>query len=443
MIQGFEGLLVRPQDAEYESGRVLWNRVHEGRPRLIARCASELDVARAIRYAREEGLALSVRSGGHNFAGFSLTDGGLLIDARGLRGVRIEPGRVGLGAGLRWGDVDAALAPEGLITPGGSVSKVGVAGFSLGTGLGWLGRRHGLTGDNLVGATVVTAAGETLRVSAEEHPELFWALRGGGGGFCVVTEFRALTHPLPTPVAGTLIRPLDGSARVLTRLLEVTAAAPATFTWAAVLTCAPPDPALPPSLRGRPVMLVPVLSTGPDAALVEEVRRVVGAEIDTVGPSPFAAFQTASDGAAPEGLRWDVRSEWLTGLDAAAIEHAVGMAGRLPSPLSNVLFRPLGGAIAAPDAPDTPFSFRAAGFLVEVIANWAEGEGKAERAWMTEAWEGLRRLSAGGPDVNHLGVGEDVTRARTAYSPDALARLDAVRAAYDPEGVFPSPLLTP
>ncbi|MBW8485847.1 FAD-binding oxidoreductase [Actinomadura parmotrematis] len=442
MIEGFRGRLVAPGDGGYDGLRRVWNEAVTARPLLIARCADARDVALAVRHARDRGLPLTVRSGGHNFAGRALVEGGVVIDVRDLTGVDVDPARrvARIGAGLRWGQVDPALQAHGLATAGGSVSKVGVPGFTLGTGLGWLGRSHGLAGDNLLGATVVTAEGETLDVGPDSHPDLYWALRGGGGGLGVLTELRMRLFPLVRPAAGTLVHPLAGAASVISQVIEATADAPASLSWAAVLTCAPPDPFFPAEVRGRPVLLLPVFSTAGEDEHVARLRRIGRPLLDTVGPTDLCAFHTSTDEAAPDGMRWDVRSEWLTGLDGAAVEHSVSAIEEAGSPLSELLFRPLGGAIAAPDAPATPFSHRAAGHLVEVIANWADGDGAAERAWMERAWAGLRRLSAGGPDVNHLGLTEGPDRIRTAYAPQVLERLLAVRRAYDPDGAFRSVL---
>ncbi|MEU9019751.1 FAD-binding oxidoreductase [Actinomadura sp. NPDC048394] len=311
----------------------MWNEAVQSRPALLARCAGTDDVALAIGHAHDNGLPLTVRAGGHNFAGRSLADGGVVIDVRDLTGIAVDPGRrvARLGAGLRWGRVDPVLQEHGLATTGGSVSKVGVAGFSLGTGLGWLGRLHGLAGDNLTGATVVTADGAVRDVGPHADPDLYWALRGAGTGLGVVTEFRMRLFPVVRPVTGVLIHRLEDAHNVLWQAVEATADAPSHLNWAAVLTCAPPVPALPDDVQGRPVFLVPVFSTSPD------------------------------------------------------------------------------------------------------------GDGAAERAWTEKGLAGLLHLSAGGPDINHLGLDEDPARARAAYSPATRARLAGIKKTYDPGNAFTSP----
>ncbi len=445
MIDGFRGSVVVPDDPAYDDARRIWNRAAGGRPALIARCADADDVSRAVRLARSRGLPMTVRAGGHSFAGWSMIEDSVVLDLRDLTAVTVEEDRriAHLGAGLRWGAVDHALRESDLATAGGSVSTVGVSGFTLGTGLGFLSRSLGLAGDNVLGATVVTADGEIAQVGLNADPELFWALRGGGG--CgVVTQWQMQLHQVRMPVAGPLIYPIEQAAQVLRQVLQITHTAPADFSWAAILTTAPPDPALPASIRGKPALLLPVFSTSADAdAVVAQLRRSTRPVLDLAGRTPLAAFHRSSDAAAPDGNCWDVRSEWLHELDETALQDAADLLGRASSPLSEVLLRPLGGAVAAPNAPDTPFSFRSAAFLVEVIAHWAEGDGAAERAWMVQTWSALRRLSAGGADVNHLGLGEGPDRACSAYHPDVLARLAAVRRAYDPDGVWLSPLVHP
>ncbi|MDL4818566.1 FAD-binding oxidoreductase [Actinomadura opuntiae] len=444
MIKGFKGRLLTPGDAGYDDHRRIWNEAVQARPSLLARCADTDDVALAIGHAHDRGLPLTVRAGGHNFAGRSLADGGVVIDVRDLNGIAVDLERrvAHLGAGLRWGQVDPVLQEHGLATTGGSVSKVGVAGFSLGTGLGWLGRLHGLAGDNLTGATIVTADGAVRNVGQHTDPDLYWALRGAGTGLGVVTELRMRLFPLVRPTTGMLIHRIDNANDVLWQVVEATADAPSHLNWAAVLTCAPPVPALPGDVQGRPVFLVPVFSTSPDGVddpHVQALRRIGRPLLDTIAPTDFCTFQTSTDDAAPDGTRWDVRSEWLTRLDGPAIDHAAAMIEEASSPLGEFLFRPLGGAIAAPDAPDTPFSYRPAAFMTEVIANWPHGDGAAERAWTEKGLAGVLHLSAGGPDVNHLGLDEDPARARAAYSPATLNRLAAIKKTYDPANAFTSP----
>jgi len=442
-IAGFSGRVITRHDRDYPAARTIWNQAHDRRPAVIAQCRGRGDVAAALRHARERGLPVAVRAGGHNFAGVASIQDGLVIDVRGLDGITVDPAArtARIGAGLTWGAVDRVLERHGLVTTGGSVSAVGVAGFTLGSGLGWLGRAHGLAGDNLIAAEVVTAAGDAVTADADHHPDLYWALRGGTGNFGVVTAFTMRLFPLAGPVAGTLIYPITEAPAVLRRLRDTIAGAPDAVNWAAVLTTAPQAPALPGDVRGRPVLLTPVFCAGSDPAAraaLDRVRAIGRPVFGTVGPVPFRVFQTAADDSAPGGMSWDVRSEWLSALDDAAIDHAVAMASASPSPLSEFLFRPLGGAVGGASAPGTPFSYRDAAFLTEVIANAPAGTPAPHRDWLEASLAGLLHLSSGGPDVSHIGIAEDPARVARAFSPAVRDRLAAVKRACDPDKVFGS-----
>ncbi|NUR31053.1 MAG: FAD-binding oxidoreductase [Catenulispora sp.] len=430
-IKGFTGQVVERGQSDFARVAGIWNRAVDRTPRLIARCRVADDVAAAVRHAVAADLPLAVRAGGHNFAGHALVDDGLVIDLRGLRDLRVEGQVLEAGAGLRWADVDAATAPYGLAAAGGSVSTVGVAGFTLGTGLGWLGRAHGLAADNLLSAQVVTAEGAIVEADLDSHPDLFWALRGGCGNFGVVTSFRFRLHPMEAePPAGMMTFPIERAAEIIARVTDLSV--PDGLAYSTVLTSPP--------FAGGPVLMVTALFTGTpgEARTAMALLREATGEplIDTIAPTPFPAFQSSIDESAPDGLRWDVRSEWLTHLDDAAIEAAVEAARTAPTPLCEVLYRPLGGAVAT--GPDTPFSYRHAGFLIEIIANWADGDGEREREWMRRTWRTQSRLSAGGPDVNHIGLDEGPDRIRAAYSPGAYARLTGIKRAYDPGNLFRS-----
>lgn len=436
-LDGVRGRVIRPDDAEYEGARRIFNGAVDRKPALVVQCAEVGDVVRTVRYAREGELPLSVRAGGHNFAGHALCDGGVVIDLRPLRAATVDPGqRLAVAqAGLTWGQFDAVTQRHGLAAPGGSISTVGVAGYSLGSGLGWLGRPYGLAGDSLLGAEVVTADGEVITVGDRQHPELFWALRGGCGNFGVVTALRFRVHPVSTVVAGTLAFSLQDAPQVLRAVVDQTAGAPDTFNWTAVYVTLPPAPVFPEAVRGQAVMLLNLCSFDG-----EPWRPAAAPLFDTVGPMPYADLQRSADAAAPEGAHWDVRSEWLRDLDDEAMRAMADLARAAESPLYEIVIRPLGGAIARRAADATPFSFRHAGFLLEVIAGWFPDDprGDQHRAWMQRTWERLAPLSAGGPDVSHIGVGEGVERVRAAYAPATYERLVEVKRRYDPDNVFRS-----
>lgn len=441
-LSGFRGTLLRPDDAGFEASRHIFNRRFDGRPSAIARPLDAADVAVAVRAARSARVPFAVRAGGHNFAGYAVPDAGLVLDVRGLRRISVDVDRrhVTVGAGLTWGEVDLFTHRHGLAAAGGSMSKVGVGGFTLGTGLGWLATAHGLAADNLLGCAVVTAEGTLLEAGPDREPDLFWALRGGTGNFGVVTEFRFRLHEVHTVIGGTLVYPIAEAARVVRAVRDATLEAPDKLSWAAVFCHAPPLPPWPRQHWGRPVLLVPVCWCGPLAAgekVIALLRAAAGPpQLDLIQPITYPEFQRSADASAPDGACWDVRSEWLSTLDDAAVDALVDAAHTITAPLSEVLVRPLGGCVA--DGPDTPFSYRAAGWLLEVLAGWYPGDDAqaGHLAWMERAWRSLLRVSAGGPCISHLGVGEGPARARAAYNPATLRRLADVKRRYDPDRIF-------
>jgi FAD/FMN-containing dehydrogenase len=434
--------VVTPGDPGYDDARAIFNRLVDRRPARVVRCSSAADVAAAIRKAREDGLPLAVRAGGHNFGGHAQVEGGVVVDLRGLTTVEVDPGtrRVVTGTGLRWAEYDAATHEHGLATPGGSISTVGVSGFTLGTGLGWLGRHRGLAHDNLVAVELVTADGDIRHVDDDADPELMWALRGGCGNFGVVTAMHFAAHPLTTLVGGTLLVDVDGAADAL-RAVSDLGPLPPELSWTAVLVQVPPAGPFPPELAGRPALMVNVMVDG-DAGLraLEKLRVVVPAVADTVTTHPYPAFQRAADPSAPWGACWDVRSEWLHPLGDTEIGALVQAAREARSPLFEIVLRPLGGAIAERAADATAFSFRHADLLLEVIAGWFPGDpdGAAHRAWMSRTWESVLGRSCGGADVNHLGLDETPEHVRSAWSAPTYARLQQVKRRLDPDEVFTS-----
>ncbi|MFI6449228.1 FAD-binding oxidoreductase [Kitasatospora sp. NPDC050543] len=435
------GTLVRPGDAAYDEAREVWNAAHDGRPALIVRCAGTADVIRAVEFARSQNLLVAVRGGAHSIAGFSTCDGGIVIDLSAMKGVRVDPAgrRAVAQPGLTWGELDHETQAFGLAVTGGLVSSTGVAGFTLGGGVGWLLRRHGLACDNLVGADVVTADGRLVHADAEENPELFWALRGGGGNFGVVTSFEFELHPVgPQVLAGLVIYPAAEAQQVVSRWRDLTAAMPDELTTLVNLTTAPPLPFLPESVHGtRIVVLAGMYAGGMEAgeAAVRPLRSLGTPLADVMGPMPYLGMQTLLDPLWTRGAYNYFTSAFVEPTDQA-IDAVLGAHLSTPTPFSEVHLHHLGGAFGRVPADATAFSQRDASMLCNVIARSPGPEDfDGHIAWARGAREEIARHGNGGMYVNFTGdAAEDKVRA--AY-PDAVhARLVRVKDEYDPTNLF-------
>src|SRR5918999_312488 len=340
-IEGFAGTVLTPGDERYDAARAVFNGAIDRRPALVAEVADAHDVAAAIAHGRGLDLPIAVRAGGHSGAGYGVVDDGLVIDVRALRRVEVAPAarRVRAGAGLTWAQLDAATQAHGLAVTGGRVSHTGVAGLTLGSGSGWLERMHGLTADNLVGATVVTANGGVVRASAHEHPDLFWALRGGGGNFGVVTEFELALHPVgPDVLGGVLIFEWSRAGEVLAAYRDIMLAAPDELGGCAALQLAPPAPFVPRALVGERVLSLVVAAFG-DLAGAERLvapLRALAPAVDAVGPMPYIALQAMLDAGNPHGMQNYWKASFLDDLPDRAIGDLVAAAGGIPSPLTVV-----------------------------------------------------------------------------------------------------------
>jgi FAD/FMN-containing dehydrogenase len=441
-IAGFRGPVLGPGDAGYDEARAIWNGAIDRRPALIARCTGTADVVAAVRHAGERGLDLSVRGGGHHVAGHSLCDGGLVVDCSPMRGVLVDAGkrRAGVRAGVLWGELDAATQRCGLATTGGVVTHTGIAGLTLGGGIGWLMRKHGLTADNLLSARVVTAAGEVVRAGAAEDADLLWALRGGGGNFGVVTRFEYRLHEVgPRVLAGALMWPLEAAPAALRLYRDVAADAPDELTSILILRRAPDLAFVPEELRGRPVLIVAVCWAGDPAVGARALRslREHGPPLlDRVAPRPYLEHQSMLDPVVPHGLHWYWRSCRLPRLADPVLDLLVEHAGRITSPLSYTVLFQLGGAVGRVAEDATACSHRSAGFDVNVNAGWRPGDEASEShvAWARGLHQALEPHSSG-VYVNFL-MDEGEDRLRAAYGTAKLARLAALKARYDPGNVF-------
>ena len=436
------GPLLRPGDAGYDATRAIWNGMIDRRPALVVRAGGAADVVEAVNFARTHDLLLAVRGGGHNIAGNALCDGGLVIDFSAMRGIHVDPRTrtARVQPGICWGDLDRETQLFGLATPGGIVSTTGVAGFILGGGFGWLSRKYGMTVDNLRSVDVVVADGRVLTASAENHSDLFWGLRGGGGNFGVATSFELKLQPVgPTVMAGMVLHPMDQAREVLRFYRDFAATAPDEVGSTALLRIAPPAPFLPTEIHGKPVVGI----VASHAGSVEEGERALrplkqfGAPVvDLIAPKPYVKHQAMLDAAAPSGRHYYWKSEYLPSLSDTVIETAIGYASRLSSPLTAVLIFQLGGAISRIDESSTAVANRGAAFVFNIQSSWLEPtESERHVSWTREFWSAIRPFATGGVYMNFLTSEEGEARIRAAYGPN-YDRLVELKNRYDPTNLL-------
>jgi FAD/FMN-containing dehydrogenase len=435
----FNGELLAPNDPQYDDARAIWNGAIDRRPALIARCRDAHDVAAALRLARERDLQIAVRGGGHGVAGVAVNDGGLVVDLTLMRAIAVDSASRTARAqgGVLWGELDAATQAHGLATVGGIVTHTGIAGLTLGGGIGWLMRRCGATVDNFVGAEVVTPEGAI--VTADE--ELMWGLRGGGGNFGVVTEFEYRLHEVgPTVLAGPLYYALDDAPEVLRHYRDFIASAPDELTTILNLRQAPPLPILPPDLHGRPVVAIITCWAGdPEEGerALQPLRRFGTPLIDLIAPRPYVELQSLFNPAVPHGWHYYWKSWELPPLTDQAIDALVAQAAAITSPRSYIIVFQLGGAMTRVGEDDMAFGQRGEGHDVNINAVWLEDDPDPDRhtAWARDTYAALERHGVGRTYVNFLGD-EGSARVRAAYGPEKYARLQALKRVYDPENVL-------
>jgi FAD/FMN-containing dehydrogenase len=425
----------------YEDARRIWNRMVQRRPALIARCRSAGDVLHAIRFAREHDLLISVRGGGHNIAGNALVEDGLLIDLAPMRATRVDPVRriARTEAGITLGEFDRDTQTFALATPLGINSTTGIAGLTLGGGYGWLSRSHGLTVDNLLSADVVTADGAFVTASEQENSDLFWALRGGGGNFGVVTSFEFGLHRTgPQVLAGLIVHPFTHAAELLRRYRDVMHAAPDALSAWVVLRKAPPLPFLPESVHGQEVVVIAVCHVGDFDAGERALRPLRGIGIphaDVVGPTSYLGFQTAFDPLLAPGARNYWKTHNFTTLDDELIDTIVAKVADLPGPLSEIFLAHLGGAVSRRPDDATAYMGRGAQFVMNVHARWDDDDMDVNFiSWARDVHAATAPYAAGGAYVNFL-TQEEQGRVRDAYGSN-YERLAAIKAKYDPSNVF-------
>ena len=448
----FTGRVITAADGDYDQARSVWNGAIDAHPAVIARCAGAHDVAAAAGFAQDAGLEISVRGGAHNFGGAAVGDGGLTIDLSARCQVTVDPGartaRVGGGATLA--QLDAATQAHGLATPGGTVSHTGIGGLTLGGGFGWLTPQFGLSCDNLLSAQVVTAAGQVVRASADQHPDLFWALRGGGGNFGVVTEFEFQLHPVgPLAQLGLFFWDLEDGQAALTLAQQVTAGLPPRMGALIAGLNAPPAPFVPEQHHFRPGYALIVAAFGADAEharLADQIRSALPPLFEFITPIPYTGLQQIIDEAVPWGILAYEKALYLDALSPEVISIITAQMQRKQSPMSQLLAVPMGGAFC--QVPDEATAFggsRAPGVMVNAAAIAPEpGLLAADRDWARQVWQDLLPYAPGtGSYVNFM-TDYEADRVRATYGPDKYQRLARIKAQYDPGNVFHrNPNITP
>jgi FAD/FMN-containing dehydrogenase len=438
----FHGQLLRPGDRRYDQFRPVFNAMFDRHPAIIARCVDAADVATSLYFARATRLPVAVYGGGHGVTGNAVCDGGIVVDLRPMKGLSVDPRArtCRAEAGLTWGELDAATQEHGLAVTGGRVSTTGVSGLVLGSGSGWIERKHGYTADNLLSVQLVTADGQILTASESENPELFWGTRGGGGNFGVVTSFEFRLHPLgPEVLAGMLLYPAPAAAAVLRNFQQVMAEAPDEVGGAVALTTAPDADMVPGAVRGRPVVSVVVCYAGPAADGEEALRplREFGPPaVDLVRPMPYVDLQRLIDPANPKGMRNYWTADFLADLPGKAIETICRNHLSAPSPLSQIILIPGGGALARIPEDRMAFGQRQAPFNIHILSMWADrADDAANIAWTRRFSAAMKPFTTGRVYLNFIGdEGED--RVRAAFGPQVYARLQALKDRYDPHNLF-------
>jgi FAD/FMN-containing dehydrogenase len=434
------GALLSSSDAGYEQARPVYNAMIEKRPALIAHCMDVADVIAAVNFAREHKLTLAIRGGGHNGPGMGTCDDGLVVDLSGMKGIRVAPSArtVRVEGGCTWGEVDHATHAFGLATPSGFISSTGVGGLTLGGGIGYLSRTLGLTLDNLLSVDVVLADGSFVTANAEEHPDLFWAVRGGGGNFGVVTSFLFQLHPISTVYGGPIFWPLEQAAALLKFWKNFILTAPEEINgWFGFVTV-PPVAAFPEQYHLKKMCVIVWCSTAP-LELAEELLKPIRAfgtpVIDAAGPIPWPVLQSMFDGLYPAGLQWYWKADFFNDLDDKAIDLHTKYAPQLPTMHSTMHIYPINGAVHRASKSDTAFSFRDANFA-EVIVGVDPDPANNERMiqWAKDYWTALHPYSAGGGYINMM-MDEGTSNVKAAYR-DSYARLARIKAIYDPHNLF-------
>ena len=436
-----KGRLVLPDDPNYNEVREIWNAMIDRRPAVIVQCAEADDAVHAISYARENGLELSIRGAGHNIAGSALCDNGVLIDFSNMKTVSVDAQkrRAYVEPGATLGDFDKAVQAHGLATPVGINSITGIAGLTLGGGIGWLTRKYGMTIDNLVSADMVTADGRKIHVSKDEHADLFWAIRGGGGNFGVVTRFEFALYPVgPEILAGLLVFPLDQAKQVLQKHREFVKSAPEELNVWAVLRKAPPLPFLPEKVHGKEVVVLALCYAGDTKEgenLIAPLRGFGDLYGEHIGAMPYVQWQQAFDPLLTPGARNYWKSHNLTELSDGLLDSIIEYAGKLPSPHCEIFVGLIAGAANLVPSDAMAYGHREVNFILNVHGRWDEAaQDELCIAWAREFFEASKPYASGGAYVNFM-TGDEGDRVAAAYGAN-YARLKEIKRKYDPENIF-------
>ena len=435
------GPLIVPGDADYDEARQVWNGMIDRRPAMIARCQTAEDVVACVNFARQNDLLVAVRGGAHNVAGNATCDDGIVIDLSGMKQVTVDPvaGTATAQPGCTWADFDKATHTFGLATTGGLVSSTGIAGFTLGGGLGWLMRKYGMTCDNLRAAQVVTADGRRVRAAPDENADLLWGLRGGGGNFGVVTAFEYDVYPLTTVLAGLTLYPASSAAEVLRFFREFVSTAPDELTCIAIFLTAPPAPFVPAELQMKPAIAVAVCYAGDleeGQRVLQPLRSFGQPAADLIGPMPYPVLQSMFDEGAPKGMQNYWKSAFLNDLSDGAIGVLVEAAAAMRSPLAALHIHHMQGALSRVSAEATAFGNRDAHFVLNIVGLWPDPtDSPANIAWVRDTYGGISPHGTGRSYVNFM-ADEGQDRVRAAYSQTNFDRLVALKRKYDPTNLF-------
>ena len=435
------GRLLTPESQEYNEARTIWNAMIDRRPALIVRCVNAADVVQAVRFAREHKLIVAMRGGGHNIAGNAVCDGGLMIDLSAMKSVHVDPARktARVEGGATLGEFDSKAQEFGLATPLGINSTTGVAGLTLGGGFGWLSRKLGLSIDNLISADVVTAESNLVKASATENPDLFWAIRGGGGNFGVVTSFEFRLHDVgPEVLSGLIVHPLDAAQDVLRFYRDFIKSTPEEFVCWFVLRKAPPLPFLASEWHGKEILALAVCYSGKidEGERVAKPLRAFGRPLaDVIAPHPFTAWQTILDPLLTKGMRNYWKSHDFLELSDGLIKVLIEHARRIPDPQTEIAFAQLGGAVSRVPMEATAYTHRNAQFVLNVHGRWDDPANDAKCiGWARELFQAASPFATGGVYVNFL-TQEEQDRVRAAYGAN-YGRLVQIKNKYDPTNFF-------